>query len=92
MIPLQRYFLVQEDESNYVQFIFSSRLLSIWTRKYVKDEQREIRTIIVGKNYYTNEVLVLTIYRLVSNLQVGGVKGQTSAFGDSFDGHEQTGY
>lgn len=72
--------------------LFLHHNLSIWTQKYVKDGQREIRTIIVGKNYYTNEVLVLTFYRLVSNLQVGGVKGQTSAFGDSFDGHEQTGY
>lgn len=42
--------------------------------------------------YCTNEVLVLAIYGLVSNLQVGGVKGQASAFGDSFDGHGQTGY
>lgn len=78
--------------SDYVQFNFSSLLLLVWTRKYDKDEQREIRTTIVGNNYYTHEVLVLTIYRLVSNLEVGGVKGQTSAFGDSFDGHEQTGY
>lgn len=70
MISLQRDFLVQEDESNYVQFIFSSLLLSIWTQKYVKDGQREMRTIIVGNIYYTNEVLVFTIYNRRVGLRV----------------------